>query len=64
MAEPEILRPKQAAEILTVSTRTLYRLAETGQIGYIKVSEHGLRFWREHVLSYLAAHTHEPKEDK
>ena len=67
MAEsvPEILRPKQAAQLLTVSVRTLYRLAEEGKIGHVRVSEHGLRFRREHVLEYLAARTFEPgKEDR
>ncbi len=64
MAEPEILRPKEAAELLTISVRTLYRLVEEGKIGHIRVSEHGLRFRREHVLTYLTAHSREPKEDK
>ncbi len=56
---PEILRPKQAAEVLTISPRTLYRLVEEGKIGHIRVSEHGLRFRREHVVEYLETNTHE-----
>ena len=60
---PEILRPLQAAAALTISVRTLYRLVEDRAIGYIRVSEHGLRFRRDHLTAYLAAHTHEPKKE-
>ncbi len=60
---PEVLRPKQAAEVLTVSVRTLYRLVEEGKIGHLRVSERGLRFRRQHVVEYLEANTHEVKEE-
>jgi excisionase family DNA binding protein len=56
---PEILRPPEVAEILTISVRTLYRLVEGERIGYFQVSEHGLRFRKHHVLDYLRVHTHE-----
>lgn len=59
---PEILRPPQAAEVLTISVRTLYRLIEERKIGYFKVSERGIRLRRQHVIEYLEANTHEVKE--
>jgi excisionase family DNA binding protein len=62
MMAPEILRPSEAARMLTVSLRTLYRLVEEGRIGHIRVSERGLRFRREQLAEYLEANTHEAKE--
>ncbi len=50
----------QAAAYLGISKRTLYRLIEDGRIGYLKVSERGLRLRPEHLEHYLSANTHEP----
>ena len=59
----EVLKPAEVGRLFRISVRTLYRLAEEGKIGHIKISAHGLRFYRHHVETYLKENTFEsPKE--
>jgi excisionase family DNA binding protein len=47
-----LLRKDQAAEILTVSTKTVDRLGREGEIRTLKVRG-GLRYWKSSVDDYL-----------
>lgn len=51
--DPNWIPPKRAAEKLGVSTRTLLRLADTGQIAVIRLPS-GHRRYDEHEIDELA----------
>jgi hypothetical protein len=43
----------EAAGILQVSTQTLRRIRETGEIAYIRVSERNIRYFGLHLCEYI-----------
>jgi len=62
MAADEILEVKDVAQILKVSTRTVIRLAERGQLTAFKVGDLW-RFRRSDVHDYIEQQIQRRKED-
>lgn len=51
-ALPEVLTAAEAAELLRVSLRTVYRMCRTGEIPHRRIGE-SLRFSRRQLLEWL-----------
>jgi predicted site-specific integrase-resolvase len=53
LQEP-VVKPKQAAKVLKVSTCTIYRWKKRGWIGYIELPSGGLRIKQSSINAILA----------
>jgi len=63
LAEPdEVLDTKDVAKILKVSTRTVLRLAERGELPYFRVGDLW-RFERKDVDEYIQRHKQQGKKE-
>jgi excisionase family DNA binding protein len=63
LAEPdEVLDTKDVAKILKVSTRTVLRLAERGELPYFRVGDLW-RFERKDVDAYIQRHKQQGKKE-
>jgi excisionase family DNA binding protein len=60
--EDEVLDPKDVARILKVSTRTVLRLAERGELPYFRVGDLW-RFERKDVDEYIQKHKQQGKKE-
>jgi len=60
--EDEVLDPKDVARILKVSTRTVLRLAERGELPYFRVGDLW-RFERKDVDDYIQRHKQQGKKE-
>lgn len=50
---PRLLRPKEAAEMLAISERTLWGLTASGQIGSIRVGKRSVRYDVADVQAFI-----------
>lgn len=48
-----LLRPKEAAEALAISERTLFTLTKEGKIPHVPVGERSIRYDLEDLKEYL-----------
>jgi excisionase family DNA binding protein len=48
-----LLNPREVAEILGISERTIHQLCREGKLGYCQVDAKHRRFTQEHVVVYL-----------
>ena len=62
MASEDILDPKEVAQILRVSVRTVVRLAERGEIVAFKVGDLW-RFHRSDIDNYIEAQKRKQRKD-
>lgn len=59
----QLLTPREAAEVLNVSTRTIYREGERGNLKKIRVGSR-LRFRMEDIQKYIADAEEAPPQPK
>lgn len=52
--EPEFLTVERAAELLSISPRTMYRLKNTGQIPSVRLSVNCVRICKFELINYAA----------
>ena len=52
-SKPEILTPKEIAEILRVSRRKISQLVAEGQIPCVRIGKRGIRFKREAMMKWF-----------
>jgi excisionase family DNA binding protein len=52
-SKPEILTPKEVAELLRVSTRKINRLVAEGQIPCVRIGKRRIRFKREAIMKWF-----------
>jgi excisionase family DNA binding protein len=52
-SKPEILTPKEVAEILRVSRRKINQLVTEGQIPCVKIGKRRIRFKREAIMKWF-----------
>lgn len=54
--DQRLLLPREVAEILGYSVRTLQRLVAANEIEHVRLRGRSLRFKREHVQAYIDSH--------
>ena len=52
----KLLTQNEVAEMLGISSRTIYRLRLAGKIPYVPVSERRIKYRRDDILQYIADH--------
>ncbi len=50
-----LLNPREVAEILGISPRTIHQLCREGKLGYCQVDAKHRRFTQEHVEEYIGS---------
>jgi len=55
-----LITAKQAAHILSVSTRTIWNLVAAGDLATVKVTDTATRFWLSDVIEYAQRRTRKP----
>lgn len=60
--EPSLLRVKEAAQILNVSTWTIYRWIEEGRLEATKIGRGSLRIFHESVTALIEGNRMEQSE--
>jgi excisionase family DNA binding protein len=50
-----LLNPREVAEILGISERTVHQLCREGKLGYCQVDAKHRRFTQEHVEAYVGS---------
>lgn len=53
-SEPEFLTIEQAADLLSISPRTMYRLKDTGQIPSARLAVNCVRIRKSDIIRYAA----------
>lgn len=57
-----LLSPKDVAEILGISVKTVHKLVREGKLGSVQVTAKERRFTEEQVRAYIEAQSNKPEE--
>ena len=53
ITSPQLVKVAQAAQTLGVSTKTIYRLVELGELDSVRVGAHALRIPLSAIVAYI-----------
>jgi excisionase family DNA binding protein len=57
----KLLTPIEAAQILSISKKTVHKLVRDGKLGCVQVTDKERRFTEEQIKAYIEAQSNEPR---